>query len=113
MTISDIVKFDDKTLESDEVHSFFTFFTIYILIFTILSVVMSYLSNTDFITSISSAYTTLTNSGPEFSNLIGYSGNYSFFSGEVKLSLSFLMLLEAKLQKKLLSMLNKSVCLYK
>ncbi|MDR0288548.1 MAG: TrkH family potassium uptake protein [Rickettsiales bacterium] len=89
----DRVKFNGKTLEDDEVHSIFTFFVIYILTFTISSIVMSYLGNTDFITSISSVSATLTNSGPGFSNLIGPSGNYSSFSSGVKLFLSFLMLL--------------------
>jgi trk system potassium uptake protein TrkH len=67
----DRVKFNGKTLEDDEVHSIFTFFAIYILTFTISSIVMSYLGNTDFITSISAVSATLTNSGPGFSNLIG------------------------------------------
>ncbi|WP_246226412.1 potassium transporter TrkG [Wolbachia endosymbiont of Madathamugadia hiepei] len=89
----DRVKFNGKILEDDEVHSIFTFFAIYILTFTISSIVMSYLGNTDFITSISSVSATLTNSGPGFSNLIGPSGNYSSFSSGVKLFLSFLMLL--------------------
>lgn len=87
------VKFNGKTLENDEVHSVFIFFAIFMLTFTISSIVMSYLSNADFITSISSVSATLTNSGPGFSNLIGPSGNYSSFSNEVKLFLSFLMLL--------------------
>ncbi|MDR1139058.1 MAG: TrkH family potassium uptake protein [Rickettsiales bacterium] len=89
----DRVKFNGKILEDDEVHSIFTFFAIYILTFTISSIVMSYLGNTDFITSISAVSATLTNSGPGFSNLIGPSGNYSSFSSGVKLFLSFLMLL--------------------
>ncbi|MDR2831517.1 MAG: TrkH family potassium uptake protein [Rickettsiales bacterium] len=89
----DRVKFNGETLENDEVHSVFIFFAIYILTFTISSIVMSYLSNADFITSISSVSATLTNSGPGFSNLIGPSGNYSSFSNGVKLFLSFLMLL--------------------
>ena len=89
----DRVKFNGKILEDDEVHSIFTFFAIYILTFTISSIMMSYLGNTDFITSISSVSATLTNSGPGFSNLIGPSGNYSSFSSGVKLFLSFLMLL--------------------
>ncbi|WCR58262.1 TrkH family potassium uptake protein [Wolbachia endosymbiont of Ctenocephalides felis wCfeJ] len=87
------VRFNGKTLANDEVRSVFTFFAIYILTFAVSSVVMSYLSNTDFITSISSVSATLTNSGPGFSNLIGPSGNYSSFSNGVKLFLSFLMLL--------------------
>ncbi|MDG7054991.1 MAG: TrkH family potassium uptake protein [Wolbachia endosymbiont of Menacanthus eurysternus] len=89
----DRVKFNGKILEDDEVHSIFTFFAIYILTFTISSIVMSYLGNMDFITSISAVSATLTNSGPGFSNLIGPSGNYSSFSSGVKLFLSFLMLL--------------------
>ncbi|WP_246209790.1 potassium transporter TrkG [Wolbachia endosymbiont of Atemnus politus] len=89
----DRVKFNGKILESDEVLSIFTFFAIYILTFAISSIVMSYLSNTDFITSISAVSATLTNSGPGFSNLIGPAGNYSSFSSGVKLFLSFLMLL--------------------
>ncbi|BEP31161.1 MAG: hypothetical protein WBIAU1_06390 [Wolbachia endosymbiont of Drosophila biauraria] len=87
------VKFNGKTLENDEIHSVFIFFAIFMLTFTISSIVMSYLSNADFITSVSSVSATLTNSGPGFSNLIGPSGNYSSFSNEVKLFLSFLMLL--------------------
>lgn len=89
----DKVKFNDKVLQSDEIHSVFIFFAIYILTFTISSIVMSYLSDADFITSISSVSATLTNSGPGFSNLIGPSGNYSSFSNVVKLFLSFLMLI--------------------
>ncbi|UXX41057.1 MULTISPECIES: TrkH family potassium uptake protein [unclassified Wolbachia] len=90
---SDRVKLNGKILENDEVQSVFTFFAIYMLTFAISSIVMSYLSNADFITSISSVSAMLTNSGPGFSNLIGPSGNYSSFSGGVKLFLSFLMLL--------------------
>ncbi|MCJ7454501.1 MAG: TrkH family potassium uptake protein [Wolbachia endosymbiont of Homalodisca vitripennis] len=90
---SDRVKLNGKILENDEVQSVFTFFAIYMLTFTISSIVMSYLSNADFITSISSVSAMLTNSGTGFSNLIGPSGNYSSFSGGVKLFLSFLMLL--------------------
>ncbi len=90
---SDRVKLNGKILENDEVQSVFTFFAIYMLTFTISSIVMSYLSNADFITSISSVSAMLTNSGPGFSNLIGPLGNYSSFSGGVKLFLSFLMLL--------------------
>ncbi len=89
----DRVKFNNKILENDEVHSVLIFFAIYILTFTISSIVMSYLSNADFITSISSVSAMLTNSGPGFSNLIGPSGNYASFSYEVKLLLSALMLL--------------------
>lgn len=89
----DRVKFNGKILGNDEVQSVFTFFAIYILTFTVSSIVVSYLSNTDFITSISSVSAMLTNSGPGFSNLIGPSGNYSSFSSGVKLFLSFLMLL--------------------
>ncbi|WP_225536851.1 hypothetical protein [Wolbachia endosymbiont of Mansonella ozzardi] len=40
-----MVKFNGKILEDDEVHSTFTFFAIYILTFTISSIVMSYLGN--------------------------------------------------------------------
>ncbi|WP_395462655.1 TrkH family potassium uptake protein [Wolbachia endosymbiont of Cantharis cryptica] len=90
---SDRVKFNGKILGNDEIHSVFVFFAIYVLTFTISSIVMSYLSNADFITSISSVSAMLTNSGPGFSNLIGPSGNYSSFSNGVKLFLSFLMLL--------------------
>lgn len=89
----DRVKLNGKILKNDEVQSFFTFFVIYMLTFAISSIVMSYLSNADFITSISAVSAMLTNSGPGFSNLIGPSGNYSSFSGGVKLFLSFLMLL--------------------
>ncbi len=89
----DRVKFNGRTLENDEIHSVFVFFAIYILTFTVSSIVMSYLSNADFITSISSVSAMLTNSGPGFSSLIGPSGNYSSFSSEVKLLLSALMLL--------------------
>jgi trk system potassium uptake protein TrkH len=87
------IKFNNRILENDEIHSVFIFFAMYILTFTISSIVMSYLSNADFITSISSVSAMLTNSGPGFSSLIGPSGNYSSFSNEVKLLLSFLMLL--------------------
>lgn len=72
---------------------FLYFFAIYILTFTASSIVMCYLSNADFITSISSVSAMLTNSGPGFISLIGPSGNYSSFSSEVKLLLSALMLL--------------------
>ncbi|MGL9726235.1 MAG: potassium transporter TrkG [Wolbachia sp.] len=89
----DRVKFNGKILESDEVQFVFTFFAIYMLTFTVSSIVMSCLSNTDFITSISSVSAMLTNSDPGFNNLIGPSDNYSSFSSGVKLFLSFLMLL--------------------
>ncbi len=53
------VKFNGKTLENDEIHSVFIFFAIFMLTFTISSIVMSYLSNADFITSVSSVSATL------------------------------------------------------
>ncbi|MDN5247965.1 MAG: TrkH family potassium uptake protein [Wolbachia endosymbiont of Tyrophagus putrescentiae] len=87
------VKFNKRNLESDEVHTVLIFFAVYILTFAASSVIMSYLSNADFITSISAVSAMLTNSGPGFSSLIGPSGNYSSFSNEVKLFLSFLMLI--------------------
>lgn len=87
------IKFNNQILKSSEVHSVFMFFAIYILTFTIASIVMSYLNNADFITSISSVSAMLTNAGPGFSNLVGPLGNYSSFSDKVKLFLSLLMLL--------------------
>ena len=89
----DRVKFNGKILQNDEIYSVLVFFAVYILTFAISSIVMSYLSDADFITSISSVSATLTNSGPGFSNLIGPAGNYSSFSNVVKLFLSFLMLI--------------------
>ncbi|MDG7055985.1 MAG: TrkH family potassium uptake protein [Wolbachia endosymbiont of Meromenopon meropis] len=87
------MKYNGKILEDDEINFVFMFFAIYMLIFVISSMIISYLGSTDLITSISAVSATLTNSGPGFSNLIGPSGNYSHFSSEIKLFLSFLMLL--------------------
>lgn len=87
------VEFNNQTLEKYEIHSVFIFFAIYILTFTISSIVVSYLSNADFLTSISSVSAMLNNSGPGLSNLIGPLGNYSSFGNKMKLFLSLLMLL--------------------
>lgn len=100
------ITFNEKILEQEEINSVLIFFSIYVLTFATSSTIMAYLSNTDFLTSITSVSAMITNSGPGFTNLIGPSGNYSFFSNEVKLFLAFLMLVGR------LEMLPIYFCLY-
>ncbi len=87
------VKFNKKIITDNEILAILIFFVIYILTFAISSILMAYLSKADFLTSISSVSATLTNSGPRIGNVIGSSDDYSFFNNEVKLFLSFLMIL--------------------
>ncbi len=88
-----IIKLNGKILEDEEIRSVFIYFFLYISIFTIATIVMSFISRADFITSLSAVSATLTNSGPGFGMIIGPSGNYAAFSKPAKLLLSLVMLI--------------------
>ncbi|WP_333023288.1 TrkH family potassium uptake protein [Wolbachia endosymbiont of Pentidionis agamae] len=87
------ISINNKILMDKDIRSVYMFFLIYIMTFAVSSVIMCYISKSDFLTSISSVSAMLTNLGPGFSKFIGPDGNYSIFSDLAKLFLSFLMIL--------------------
>ncbi|WP_339046971.1 TrkH family potassium uptake protein [Candidatus Mesenet endosymbiont of Phosphuga atrata] len=90
---TNVVKLNGKILEDEEIKSIFIYFFLYISIFTIATIAMSFISKVDFITSLSAISAALTNSGPGFGAIIGPSGNYATFSNSTKLLLSLVMLI--------------------
>lgn len=89
---TNVIKLNGKILEDEEIKSIFIYFFLYISIFTIAAIAMSFISKAGFTTSLSAVSATLTNSGPGFGVIVGPSGNYATFSNSTKLLLSLVML---------------------
>ena len=68
------------------------FFFMYILIFIISSISLSFF-NLDFLTSFSAAASAISNVGPGIGSIIGPNGNYSSLNNGAKWILSFTMLI--------------------
>ncbi len=85
------IKNGDKILSDDTVASISTFFSLYIFIFLISTVIIS-LEGIDLASAASSVAVTLGNVGPGFGR-VGPRNTFSFFSPYSKLFFSFLMLL--------------------
>ena len=72
------IKVDGKVISNDFIFSIVAFFFIYIITFAFLALLLS-LTGIDFITSISAAASSITNSGPGLGTIIGPAGNYASF----------------------------------
>ena len=72
------ITIDGKAIDNDFIFSISAFFFAYIVMFASLCLGLS-LTGLDFITSISGAAASLTNSGPGLGSMIGPSGNYGSF----------------------------------
>lgn len=85
------IKNGDKTIADDTVSSISTFYSLYMMIFLVSTVIIS-LEGIDLASAATSVAVTLGNVGPGF-GLVGPSRTFSFFSPYSKLFFSFLMLL--------------------
>ena len=86
-----VTTFNQKTVVEETFNSVMSFFFIYILIFIIAAVLLSFLG-LDFLTAISASASAISNVGPGLGNVIGPSGNYSILPTEAKWILSITML---------------------
>ena len=87
-----VTSFNEKPVDDETYNSIMGFFFIYILIFIIASILLSFF-NLDFLTSISAAASAISNVGPGLGNIIGPNGNYSSIPNETKWILSITMLI--------------------
>ena len=87
-----ITTFNGKSVTDDAYNSIMGFFFIYILIFILASISLSFF-NLDFITSFSAAASAISNVGPGLGNNIGPLSNYSELPSGAKWILSLTMLM--------------------
>ena len=87
-----IVKYDNNNIDDKFMSSIISFIYIYILIFFIITALLS-ITGLDFITSISAAATSISNVGPGLGETIGPNGNFNELSDVSKWILSFAMIL--------------------
>ena len=86
-----VTTFNQKTVAEDTFNSVMGFFFMYILIFIIAAVLLSFLG-LDFLTAISASASAISNVGPGLGDTIGPSGNYSSLPNQAKWILSITML---------------------
>ena len=86
-----IPTYNSKPIDNEVLTSVTGFFFLYILIFSLLTLVLAY-DGLDIITSLSGSAAALANVGPGLSEFIGPSSNYSGLSNFSKIFLSFAML---------------------
>ena len=87
-----ITSFNNRSVTDETFNSIMGFFFIYILIFILSSISLSFF-NLDFFTSLSAAASAISNVGPGLGNIIGPDGNYSSLPNGAKWILSFTMLI--------------------
>ena len=87
-----VASFNQKTVSEDTFHSIMGFFFMYILIFILSTIILSFVG-LDFLTALSGSASAISNVGPGLGNLIGPSGNYSTLPLEAKWVLSITMLI--------------------
>jgi len=86
------MRFNEKTVNENTYNSIMVFFFMYICIFLLSSVSLSFF-NIDFITSFSAAASAISNVGPGIGNIIGPNGNYSSIHDGAKWILAMTMLI--------------------
>ena len=87
-----LMRFNGKTVTENTYNSIMGFFFMYIFIFIISSISLSFF-NLDFLTSFSAAASAISNVGPGIGSIIGPTGNYDSISTEAKWILSLTMLI--------------------
>ena len=87
-----LMKFNKKTVTENTYTSIISFFFIYILLFILSSVILSFLG-TDFLTALSASASAISNVGPGVGEIIGPNGNYSGINEIGKWVLAFTMLI--------------------
>jgi len=86
-----ITSFNKKPVTDEAFSSIMGFFFMYILIFILTAIALSFF-NLDFVTSFSAAASAISNVGPGLGEIIGPNGNYSVLPDGVKWILSLTML---------------------
>jgi len=87
-----LMKFNKKTVTENIYTSIISFFFIYILLFILSSVILSFLG-LDFLTALSASASAISNVGPGVGEIIGPNGNYSGINQIGKWVLAFTMLI--------------------
>ena len=87
-----VIKYGNNNINDKFMASVITFIYLYIIIFFILTSILS-LTGLDFITAISGAATSISNVGPGLGEIIGPNGNFSALSNPSKWALSVGMIL--------------------
>jgi trk system potassium uptake protein TrkH len=87
-----VIKYGNNNINDKFMASVITFIFLYIIIFFILTSILS-LTGLDFITAISGAATSISNVGPGLGEIIGPNGNFSALSNPSKWALSVGMIL--------------------
>ena len=86
-----ITSFNQKSVAENTFNSIMGFFFMYILIFILAAIMLSFLG-LDFLTAMSASASAISNVGPGLGNIIGPTGNYSTIAIEAKWILSLTML---------------------
>ncbi len=87
-----VMRFNGKTVNENTYNSVMGFFFMYILIFIISAVSLSFF-NLDFVTAFSAAASAISNVGPGLGDVIGPSGNYFSLEDEAKWILALTMII--------------------
>lgn len=87
-----LMKFNQKTVTENTYTSIISFFFIYVLLFILSSVILSFLG-LDFLTALSASASAISNVGPGIGEIIGPNGNYAGINEIGKWVLAFTMLI--------------------
>ena len=86
------MKFNKKTVTENTYTSIISFFFIYVLLFILSSVILSFFG-LDFLTALSASASAISNVGPGVGEIIGPNGNYNGINEIGKWVLAFTMLI--------------------
>ena len=87
-----LMRFNGKTVNENTYNSIMGFFFMYIFLFIISAISLSFF-NLDFLTSFSAAASAISNVGPGLGDVIGPNGNYFLLDNAAKWILSFTMII--------------------
>ena len=87
-----LMKFNSKAVTENTYTSIISFFFIYILLFILSSILLSFFE-LDFITALSASASAISNVGPGIGEIIGPLGNYSNINDKAKWILAFTMII--------------------
>ena len=87
-----LMKFNKKTVTENTYTSIISFFFIYVLLFILSSVILSFLGE-DFLTALSASASAISNVGPGIGEVIGPNGNYEGINEIAKWVLALTMLI--------------------
>ncbi len=86
-----LMKFNNKTVTENTYTSIISFFFIYVLIFILSSITLSFFE-LDFLTALSASASAISNVGPGIGEIIGPNGNYGIINDKAKWVLATTML---------------------